>query len=165
MTTAPLDQEKEAQQASDRPASSANGSDRMDNAGGPAAGDHEDGSSARDAGDEPREEGKKKQQGCKGGGETQPSISPSSLNKLGRPEQQVEAEPEDSDSGSDDSDDDGDEGGVEVQLGFAEPMEPKAARRLLFRDPNWLDWDGGKIGGKPVRPAVCGLVRQVEPLI
>jgi uncharacterized protein YwqG len=33
----------------------------------------------------------------------------------------------------------------EVQLGFAE-----SGTNNLFLDKNWTNWDGGKIGGKPV---------------
>lgn len=129
----------------------------MDAAAGPAAGD--DGSVPCDAVEEQGEwqtvEGKKKQQRRKGGREeAKPPLksSSSSSNRPEPPQQQQQAE--DSDSDSDDSDD---KGGFDVQLGFAEPMEPEDAMRLLFRDPNWHDWDGGKIGGKPVR-ASCSFL-------
>lgn len=34
----------------------------------------------------------------------------------------------------------------EVQLGFLDSQINE-----LFNDPNWENWDGGKVGGKPVR--------------
>lgn len=46
--------------------------------------------------------------------------------------------------------DDDDEGSAElesdVQLGFVE----KDDRNVLFRDPDWRNWDGGTVGGRPV---------------
>jgi hypothetical protein len=32
-----------------------------------------------------------------------------------------------------------------LQIGFAEPVGDE----LMFDDPNWKEWDGGRIGGKP----------------
>lgn len=40
-----------------------------------------------------------------------------------------------------------DEGG-DVQLGFIDAT----AKNELFRDSDWRNWDGGKVGGHPVRP-------------
>lgn len=37
-----------------------------------------------------------------------------------------------------------------VQLGFSEPIEnPSDANVVAHNSPKWIDWDGGKIGGKP----------------
>mmetsp|Transcript_8050 Transcript_8050/g.15166 ORF Transcript_8050/g.15166 Transcript_8050/m.15166 type:complete len:481 (-) Transcript_8050:14-1456(-) len=37
-----------------------------------------------------------------------------------------------------------------VQLGFSEPIEnPSDAHFVAHNSPKWIDWDGGKIGGKP----------------
>lgn len=36
---------------------------------------------------------------------------------------------------------------LSIQLGFAEP----GRNNKLFDDHNWAEWDGGVIGGKPVR--------------
>lgn len=55
------------------------------------------------------------------------------------------------DDNLDDEDDIGDEGDLseseatEYQLGF-----PEEGQNLLHTDPDWVNWDGGKIGGKPI---------------
>jgi pre-rRNA-processing protein TSR4 len=49
------------------------------------------------------------------------------------------------DSASEDGDGDATEEDTGYQLGFPEPGVNE-----LFHDSNWADWDGGKIGGKPV---------------
>lgn len=36
-----------------------------------------------------------------------------------------------------------------IQLGFLEPI-PTDIPDLLFQDPDWRNWDGGKVGGKPI---------------
>ncbi|EKU21803.1 programmed cell death protein 2 [Nannochloropsis gaditana CCMP526] len=54
---------------------------------------------------------------------------------------------EDGRSSDDSSDDDGDRG---MQLGFVERLPEEMQNRLLFQDPDWRDWDGGKVGGKPI---------------
>eukprot|EP00981_Chlorochromonas_danica_P005621 scaffold1160_cov174-Ochromonas_danica.AAC.21 len=36
-----------------------------------------------------------------------------------------------------------------IQLGFLEPV-PDDLPDLLFHDPDWRNWDGGKVGGKPI---------------
>ncbi len=62
-----------------------------------------------------------------------------------------EKEEEDSDDEDDDDDSSaGAHGGEEIQLGFAEPIPEELRTRLLFQDPDWHEWDGGKVGGKPV---------------
>ncbi len=67
-------------------------------------------------------------------------------------QQQQQRQQEDEEDSEDDNDDSDDEDGpgFEMELGFAEPLEPGDAKRLLFLDPDWDEWDGGKIGGKPV---------------
>ena len=45
------------------------------------------------------------------------------------------------------SSEDSEAGQQSIQLGFAEP----GRRKKLFHDPDWCEWDGGIIGGKPVR--------------
>jgi hypothetical protein len=44
----------------------------------------------------------------------------------------------------------GSQGEEEIQLGFAEEVE-EGHGGWLFEDKDWEGWDGGKIGGKPVR--------------
>ena len=48
----------------------------------------------------------------------------------------------------DESDDEsyGTEAGSDVHLGFID----RKTKNLLFNDPDWRTWDGGKVGGKPV---------------
>ena len=49
---------------------------------------------------------------------------------------------------------------VHIQLGFAEKVEEEdpSSIKWLYEDPNWSNWDGGKIGGKPVSDcSVCDL--------
>ena len=43
-------------------------------------------------------------------------------------------------------------GGIlsEVQLGFIVDGQTNA----LFHDRDWMSWDGGKVGGKPVRMSI-----------
>jgi hypothetical protein len=64
-------------------------------------------------------------------------------------------------SSEDDPDDSGDDEGDDawVELGFIEPMEIIDADRTggstTHENPNWSEWDGGKVGGSPhwlVRP-------------
>ncbi len=52
----------------------------------------------------------------------------------------------------DDSDDESSSGndGEGVQLGFVEPIPSELQGKLLFQDPDWHEWDGGKVGGKPI---------------
>lgn len=45
-----------------------------------------------------------------------------------------------------DSDEESEQSTADIQLGFAEALE-----RNLFLDKDWTQWDGGKIGGLPVR--------------
>lgn len=47
----------------------------------------------------------------------------------------------------DEEDEKEDEGEVGIQLGFVE----KDPKNVLFLDPDWRNWDGGKVGGLPVR--------------
>jgi hypothetical protein len=41
---------------------------------------------------------------------------------------------------------------TEVELGFAVPLRDEPPRCAL-EDTDWSNWDGGKIGGRPVRAA------------
>jgi hypothetical protein len=50
-------------------------------------------------------------------------------------------------SGFDESDDDDNESDEHIQLGF---LESNFIHPILFEEKNWLKWDGGKVGGKPV---------------
>ena len=53
----------------------------------------------------------------------------------------------------DDDSDDESSGGKDddgVQLGFVETIPPELQGKLLFQDPDWDEWDGGKVGGKPI---------------
>lgn len=45
-----------------------------------------------------------------------------------------------------DSDEESEQSTADIQLGFAEALE-----RNLFLNKDWTQWDGGKIGGLPVR--------------
>lgn len=38
---------------------------------------------------------------------------------------------------------------LDVELGFVAPMQ-RADKKLLHESPDWSQWDGGKVGGKPV---------------
>ena len=51
--------------------------------------------------------------------------------------------------GGQSAEDEGEEGGVvtSTQLGFSEPIDDLLL--VGHRSPNWEDWDGGQIGGKP----------------
>jgi hypothetical protein len=52
-------------------------------------------------------------------------------------------------SNHDDIDDEEEENNYGViHLGFIN--EGNSLSNLLFRNSNWNDWDGGKVGGKPV---------------
>ena len=52
------------------------------------------------------------------------------------------------------SDEEGTEGGkISIQLGFVEAAEDTS--KLLFRDADWRNWDGGKVGGWPVSVILC----------
>ncbi|RYH16059.1 hypothetical protein EON65_30700 [archaeon] len=42
---------------------------------------------------------------------------------------------------------------AEIQLGFLEPVQDTTT--ILFRDPDWRNWDGGKVGGWPVSVNLC----------
>ena len=53
---------------------------------------------------------------------------------------------DDDHSCSDDEDDSDNEGNSGVQLGFVEKKV-----NILFGERDWRNWDGGRIGGKPVR--------------
>jgi hypothetical protein len=65
---------------------------------------------------------------------------PSNVNDQGD-----EEEEEDDD---DDADDEVEENGnIDIQIGFIEENE----RNKLFLEFDWRDWDGGKVGGLPVR--------------
>ena len=48
--------------------------------------------------------------------------------------------------------DDGTDGGPEVEIGFVEPLSSTPPACLLD-DADWHAWDGGKVGGRPVRVA------------
>lgn len=54
------------------------------------------------------------------------------------------------DDEDDDEDEDEDEDQEEIQLGFAEEMERDDDGLIALEARNWRDWDGGKVGGKPV---------------
>ena len=63
-----------------------------------------------------------------------------------------EREDEESDYDDDDDEESGaSRAGAETQLGFVEPLEPDTRGLVLFENGDWFDWDGGKVGGKPVR--------------
>ena len=54
---------------------------------------------------------------------------------------------------SGDDDDEYEEGEVNVELGFAEALESDDVAAI--DEPCWSDWDGGKLGGRPVRLLVA----------
>ncbi len=51
----------------------------------------------------------------------------------------------------DDDDDDDTEGSDEVQLGFIQKSSHCMTANNLFDNADWTKWDGGKVGGTPVR--------------
>jgi len=59
---------------------------------------------------------------------------------------------EDNEQDDDDSDDESSGGKDDdgVQLGFVESIPAELQGKLLFQDPDWHEWDGGKVGGKPI---------------
>lgn len=61
----------------------------------------------------------------------------------------AQAEAEVDDDEEDDEEEDDEE--AEIQLGFAEEVERDDDGLMALEGGNWRDWDGGKIGGKPVR--------------
>jgi hypothetical protein len=65
------------------------------------------------------------------------------------------------DDPDDSGDDEGDDADAWVELGFIEPIEIMDADRTggstTHENPNWSEWDGGKVGGSP-----CWLVRPPE---
>lgn len=56
------------------------------------------------------------------------------------------------DDDDDDDEDDEDDEALDVELGFVAPMQVagSSASPLLHANPDWGQWDGGKVGGKPV---------------
>lgn len=40
---------------------------------------------------------------------------------------------------------------IAIQLGFVEALDDAPRPPVLFEDADWRNWDGGKVGGKPVR--------------
>jgi hypothetical protein len=54
---------------------------------------------------------------------------------------------EDDEDDDDDDDDDCKSVNDSIQLGF---LESDVSLPLLFNEPDWRKWDGGKVGGKPV---------------
>lgn len=57
----------------------------------------------------------------------------------------VEANNDIDEEGDENSSSNGDDVDSEVQLGFVEK-----SNNPMFMDPDWRNWDGGKIGGRPV---------------
>jgi hypothetical protein len=51
----------------------------------------------------------------------------------------------------DDDDDEDTEGSDEVQLGFIQKSSHCKTANNLFDNADWTKWDGGKVGGTPVR--------------
>jgi hypothetical protein len=55
------------------------------------------------------------------------------------------------------SDDEDDEEHSRIQLGFLYDTE----QNLLFAEPDWRNWDGGKVGGKPVSITFASLLTRL----
>ena len=58
---------------------------------------------------------------------------------------------DDDDDADDDENDDDTEGSDEVQLGFIQKSSHCKTASNLFDNADWTKWDGGKVGGTPVR--------------